>query len=419
MVVRTLQPALNRLGDDAFNRYAEKAREPSVTADQLHGLASLIGALDYRRLSPRLVLEVALDETLPDDIRLQAFCVASRPLDDRALPIVRRALAGDDFGHWAAMKAVSYSLDPDSVVRSLLDDVSIPKERRRYLAGSLQTLFPDLERRLAFIRRCAADSTLPPDLQDMMLTFAARYGDRAAFEALLDRLSTLGIDVACAAVALLGHYRSRELGIRAAEAIATRVTRTSEAVNFAGSAEIGMNYVFDMDSFRNGVMRRSSPHPSQDVWSELVETWTRWNDATEIEQLRLLLAASQLGSARAVDSLETSVCSLMNPDDARFDAEDEVGHHIRAGIDELRQKRRLLPMTVGERFARALRPNVQYAGVDAIAAHADRAALDLLVRLHNDSRAWQMRGTLSETIETLAGRLGVIVTKAGNDLKCS
>ena len=155
MAVRTLQPALDRLGDDAFNRYAEKAREPSVTADQLHGLAHLIGALDYRCLSPGLGLKVALDEALPDDIRLEAFCVASRPLDDRARPIIRRAVASDY--SWAAMKAVSYTQDPGAVVLSLLHDVSIPEERRRLLAGSLRTLFPDLERKLAFVRRCAAD----------------------------------------------------------------------------------------------------------------------------------------------------------------------------------------------------------------------------------------------------------------------
>jgi len=42
----------------------------------------------------------------------------------------------------------------------------------------------------------------------------------------------------------------------------------------------------------------------------------------------------------------------------------------------------------------------------AIAAHADRAALDLLLQLHNDSSE-RMRDTLSESIETLAGRLGL------------
>ena len=253
-----------------------------------------------------------------------------------------------------------------------------------------------------------------------MLTFAARYGDRAAFEALVDRLSTLETDVAWAAVALLGHYRSRELGTRAAEAIGTRViTRTGEAVNFAERAVIGMNYIYEMDSFSSGSLHRSSPHPSLDVWAELIETWIRRNDATEIEHLKLLLASSQLGSARSVDSLEASVCSLMNPDDSRFDAEDELGHHIRAAIDELRQKRRMLPLAVAERFARCSRPNIRYAGIAAIAAGADRTALDLLVRLHNDSSEWETRVDLSEPIESLAGRLNVIVTKAGRDLKCS
>ena len=252
-----------------------------------------------------------------------------------------------------------------------------------------------------------------------MHTFAARYGDRAAFEALVDRLSTLGIDAAYATVALLGHHRSLDLGVRAAEAIANRVTGSREAANFAHYAVIGMTSTFEMDSFNSGFIRHSSPHPSIDVWAELVETWTLRNDATEIERFRLLLAASQLGSARAVDSLETLVCSLMNPDDSRFDAEDELGQHMRAAIDELRQKRRPLPLTVGERFARALRPNVPFAGIAAIAAHADRAALDLLVLIHNDSQTWGRRAEFAEATETLASRLGVIVTRAGDNLMCS
>ncbi len=74
-----------------------------------------------------------------------------------------------------------------------------------------------------------------------------------------------------------------------------------------------------------------------------------------------LSAASRLGSARAVSSLETLVCSLTDPDDRRFDVEDEYGLHIRAAINELPREGRLLPMTVGESFARASRANVTYA----------------------------------------------------------
>jgi hypothetical protein len=179
---------------------------------------------------------------------------------------------------------------------------------------------------------------------------------------------------------------------------------------------MGMTSVFEMDMFWGGAVLPSTPHPSLDAWAGLVETWTDRNDATEIERLRILVAAIELGSRRAVDVLEGLICGLRDPDDSRFNEEDKTGHHIRTAIDELRRKRRLLPLAVGERFARASRPNVPYAGIAAVAAHADRVALDLLLQLHNDSSE-DMHDQLLESIETLAGRLGLTVGNVGNVLE--
>jgi hypothetical protein len=78
---------------------------------------------------------------------------------------------------------------------------------------------------------------------------------------------------------------------------------------------------------------------------------------------------------------------------------------------QLRRKRRILPLEVGERFARASRSGLPYAGIEAIAAHADRNGLDLLLRLYNATSNWELRSTLSAEIETLAGRLGLSILR--------
>jgi hypothetical protein len=96
---------------------------------------------------------------------------------------------------------------------------------------------------------------------------------------------------------------------------------------------------------------------------------------------------------------------------------DEYGHGISAALHELHRKRRLLPLAVAERFARAPRPNLSQAGVRAIALRADRDALDLLLAVHNASSESITRDTASNATETLAGRLGLITGKGAGGLK--
>jgi hypothetical protein len=280
-------------------------------------------------------------------------------------------------------------------------------------------LSPDPERRCSFIRSCVKDEALTADVRDIAEVFAARYGDGEALQNLVGRLETLELETAEATIALLGHHRSRDLGVQAAEAAGSRVTIGDEAVRFARAAVTGLTFIFQMRLFRGGTLVPSPPHPALDVWAELVENWISRFDLTEIQRFRILTAATQLGCVQAVDVLQGLIRGLSDPDHTRYDQEDEHGHHIQAAMHELRRRRRLLPLEVGERFARASRSNLPYAGVEAIAAHADRPALDLLLRLLNGSSQWELRGILSEKIETLAGRLGLTIVAGDDSLKIS
>jgi hypothetical protein len=413
----TLQPALNRLGDEVFRRYSEKARRPDTTTAELSGLTYLLGDLDPACLTAGISLDLALDDALPDRLRLQSFCLAAPPLDERAWPLVRRVLETDFCG--TALEAIAKTMQPEQTVLELLRDPTLGEVQRHRLIRSPKVLFPDPEKRRSFIQTCVRDETLSPEVRDIMQVFAARYGDREAFQELVNRLAIIELEIVEATISLLGHHPSHDLGVQAAEAACSRVTSGAEAVRFARHAVTGLTSLFEMDAFQAGILRPVSPHPSLDVWVELIETWAARFDFSEIQQLQILTSAAQLGSVRSIGVLEGLIRALSDPDDTRYDKEDEFGHRIRAAMHELRRKRRLLPLEVGERFARASRSNLPYAGIEAIAAHADRAGLDLLLRLHNDSSDWELRYYLSGVIETLAGRLGLRIIKVSDALKVS
>jgi hypothetical protein len=317
------------------------------------------------------------------------------------------------------LKAIGRTARPEQTVLELFCDPTLGTEQRRRLITNPMVLFPDPERRCSFIRRCSEDKTLSPEVRDIAQVFAVRYGGREALEDLVNRLETVEASIAGATVALLGHHPSRDIGVRAAEAASRLVTTGEEAVRFAREAVNGLTFIFQMDVFQGGALVPSPPHPALDVWTELVETWIARFDFTEIQRLRILTSAAQLGSAQAVRVLEGLIRGLSDPDDPRYDQEDESGQYIRTAIYELRRRRRLLPLEVGERFARASRSNLRFAGVEAIAAHADRPCLDLLLRLHNDLSDWELRTILVADIETLAGRIGVSILTETHTLKVS
>ncbi|WP_460109441.1 hypothetical protein [Pseudomonas sp. S3_H04] len=140
-------------------------------------------------------------------------------------------------------------------------------------------------------------------------------------------------------------------------------------------------------------------------------------DTSEIQRITIALSAVKLGSLGAIDRLERLVYALGDPDDARFDEEDEYGHKIRSAVDELQRRRSLLPLSFAERFARCQRPNIPFAGVNSIVAHGNRPALDLLITLYNDPSVSNLKNTLFEAIEPIAGRLGVTVLRADQRLQ--
>jgi hypothetical protein len=79
-------------------------------------------------------------------------------------------------------------------------------------------------------------------------------------------------------------------------------------------------------------------------------------------------------------------------------------------MDELRRRRVVIPLPLATTFAMAKRPNLHYADISAIGAHATWEALDPLLVLHRTAN--RHRSGFLEEIETLAPRLGVVIMPA-------
>jgi len=404
-----LRPAIDRIANEALRMYAQIIRDPVTSEGEREGLCNLIGALDPKRVDATLALSLACDESLSDAIRLSAFSIAGDSLDARAWPLVQRALRSEDYRErWAGQDALLRAPELHLTLLTYLRDDGLRIETREEIVERIarrRRKGADLPN---FFQIGAEDETLPISLRHLLLLFAAGEGHEASFQQLVENLPNLELRIASATVALLGKFPFLHLGIQAAQLVRELVHDAREAVKFSHDATTGMLYDLDMSGPSSGVLRSTLPHPSLHLWLDLVESWMDREDASEVQRLTLAAAAVRLGSVRAVDRLYQLVLTIENPDDVRYDAEDKEGHQIRGAIGELQRRRRLLPLAQIERFARCKRPNVPYAAIEALAAHGSHPALDLMIRLHNEPSG-QLRSSLFDAIEAVAGRLGVAV----------
>lgn len=415
MSLHSLQPAIDQLGDEALNIYINKYRTHDLSDDQISGLASLIGSLNPSNVTPNLALGIACDETLTDTMRLEAFYIAGETIDDRAWPIIDRIIRSGNV-RWTALKALSKCKDPQEAVLKFLYDNTIALSTREEIAGSVNLVLKTESEQLCFVKDCSYDERLPTSVRYVMLLLSARHNDEQAFRFMVEHLGMLESRFAEITISLFGHYPNRDLGLNAASFIRARVQDSQAASAFADRAVIGMTCIFEMDSFGCGVLEPAPQHPAQSIWADLVDSWMDRNDSSEIQKISITLAALKLGSTRAIDRLKNLIYKLEDPDDARFDEEDEYGHKIRSAIDELHRMRNLIPLSLAERFARSKRPNIPFAGINAIAAHGNRSALDLLIELHNDQSKTILRSATLGAIESIASRLETVVIKTGKHL---
>ncbi|SDA28319.1 NACHT domain-containing protein [Methylobacterium sp. UNC378MF] len=411
-IYHSLKPALAKAGCVALGMIVE-ALDPDVrTPEELINISSLFfnftASPNYRDLA----LKVARDLRLPIPARLRAYKLAGRPLEQDAITAIITALQLPDWTFYgSAVDLVGLHDSPTSFIADLLRNDTIPIAQRRNLAAQAVTAIPDFNERAAFFDANIADPRLETDLRATLQLFAARFGDRRAIEELVEQIETMPLEHLANTISLFGHFPDRGLGERAAHIVRGLDLAPAAMARIASSASTGMRYILEMDSLWGGSLRETTIHPAVGAWRELLEDWSEAPELNSRDYLMILTAAAELGSERAETNLMALIHEIEDFDAAEWLQEDELGNAMNHALHHVRKISPQLSPQIIERLLLSKRYNIASRAIDWLAAQGDREALLRIIDIHTYSEDWLLRDTAANTVELLAGRLGVAVHK--------
>lgn len=226
--------------------------------------------------------------------------------------------------------------------------------------------------------------------------------------AMIERLDTLPSEMAQAVLTSLNRFPELTVGMQALEKTQRRLDQPSEVPGISRSALTGLTETISHDGWSYYAIEPAAPHPSVEHWSPMFDRWIATNGLTKVQRLRMLNGLLK-HRPDLVDAIKEIVFSATDPDDAEWD-EDNDGHHLRQGLDELRRMRVDVPFELANAFAIARRSNLHYAGVNALEAKATEAALSRLLALYKEMDPDRQSHTLG-AIEVVAGRLNIAITE--------
>lgn len=412
MIYRCLRPALSAAGDAAFQTVATRLTDGELSHEEKEDIASLLWNFESEHVSRDLALLLARSRDLPLSARFSAYRIAGRPLEEDALALTYETMR---HAEGEASREVSDLLalhsDPSGLLLEIFRDETISLDQKLVLAGSCVKVMGDPETRRKFTLSCLADPALDRKIKTTLQLFEARFGDRVAFEQLIEDIPINAIDEVGTTLALFGHHRDRALGERAAILVRDKVKAPADTARLSNSITTGMLYVFEMDWLSTGLLIDAPPHPATSLWAEILETWAGLPDMSALERLAILDAAVRLGSEWARARLQTALSLIEDMDSPEYSETDELGHTLSNTLHHLRRRTPILPEDLREKILTSKRYNIASQGLQSLKAAGDRAALDRLVRFHADAEDWGLKDAAANAIEQLAARLNIIVDK--------
>ena len=343
---------------------------------------------------------------------MRAYSLAGTPLEEDGVALALAAFRHEDWNRrYEASNLVTVHAEPARFLGELLRDASIPQERRKGLAADVASILPCAAMRRAFSQACICDSSVDEEIKLTLQLFEARFGDRAAFDGLVDKISQLPIEFTATTIALFGHFPDRTLAERAAILIRNRNLLAEEVVRIANSVATGMLYVFEMNFGFGGTLCAAPPHPGISAWTELLEDWVERDELSPQGRLVVASSAAKLGSEWAREKLEAAVFAIENMDGSEWTEDDPFGHTLSQALYEVRRRKAYLSSALIERIVASKRYNVARIGIDALQARGDIASLRRLMVFHAETSDWLIRDLIANAIELMAARLGVVVQK--------
>ncbi len=402
MPTRGLAPALQKVAADVALRVSARTYRQGTTEEELFGLTDFLQQIHLAPEDSHLLTKLAEDTGLPVFLRLKALAAMADPPSEDVLRAARVAL---DSANWrnrsACIQIFARATDTVAEVGAVLADDGVSESGKDYLLGAINGLFADDEARRAATRALLSRKDIVSRHRDILLIFAARGGDRAAFVDLLQRLGHVDCDVAAGTLLTLNRYPEIELGALARAKLGERSDPLTSVSSLLNGAVLGLTSLIDEFGWSGYGIHDAPSHPDIKNWAAIIDKWIGTPGLSQVKRLTLIESAIKL-RPELIDELKAIVFSATNPDGSAWD-EDEGGHILRNGIDTLRRRGLKIPLQLAETFVLAKRPNLRYAGAAIIAAEATPEALEQLLRLYHSMET--DREVLLDEMEVLAARL--------------
>lgn len=412
LIYQSLKPALRSAGDAALRAVIDSMDPNTLDDDEIISISSFFSNFSSGSVSRELVLSVARDRRLPAQARMRAYELAAAPLEEDGIALAVKGFRHDDWDrHYEADDLVKIHADPPNFLGQLLRDTSIPIKRRKDLAADVTKILPDERTRRAFSQACISNSSLEEEIRLALQLIEARFGDHAAFVGLVDAIGQIPVEFAAHTITLFGHYRDRALAEHAATLTRNRELSAEEVAKIANSVSTGMLYVFEMDYGFGGGVRPVPPHPGIAEWTELLEEWSAREDLSPLGRLTLMTVATELGSEWARAKLEAEIFAIDDMDGPEWTEDDEGGYTLSRALREVRRRKPFLSKALIEKAVASARYNVATTGIEALQSLGDGDALKRLIDLHKVKSDWFLKDAIANTIELMAARQGVGITK--------
>lgn len=409
MDLRDFRSALQAIAPEVATRIADLAKRPETTGNDADGLSDFLNHISVVGDDALPLANMIDDVDLPLHLRLAARGAIVGPPDESELLLAREGLESSDWkAQSAALRVFKRGLDSAEAFAAILTDQYVTEKAKTYLVEHLNLALRDPVSREAVAGRILERAGLDARLADILRIYRLRAGHRETMVAMIERLDTLSSEMAQAVLISLNRIPELAIGLLALEKVQRRLDEPSDVPGISRSALTGLTETISHDGWSYYAIEPAAPHPSAQHWSPVFDRWIATNGLTKVQRLRMLNGLLK-HRPELVDAIKEIVFSSTDPDDAEWD-EDNDGHHLRQGLDELRRMRVDVPFELANAFAIARRSNLHYAGVNALEAKATEAALNRLLALYKEMDPDRQSHTLG-AIEVVAGRLNIAITE--------
>jgi hypothetical protein len=414
-----LQPAVDSLGNRALEIYLNKASQVTNDDREIEAISSLIEDLKPKNISQTFITDIYNNQDIPNVIRLALLTIFPNLINKQALNLVDEALTVDSYMHNSiALKVLSCTSHFKQHCQLKLTDTSIPLEQREFILEHFHQQLSSTEAP-SFLYELAHNPKMPKNFKDKLLVYSARFGGHQAMRELVNNFSQLPFKVISASISILGYHRSLEVAKKVIDYLKTIKFTPNERVQLTSSLVTGTLYEFEMYSFQSGALKPVLPHPGLNLFKEQVVKWAQLNDYEPIDGLQIYADVSNLGEGIGLSLLTNLIIQLVDSGIIDF-TDNKVrndSHILGRAIDTLKENKIFLSIDLLEKVALEYSYNAGSSAILMLSAVATRDAFDALIRIYSESTYKSTKNVAKGSLENLAGRLGLHISKEDKELK--